>query len=72
MAIGQSEAIRHAVHSLWSTGVCAGLTDRQLLDRFSNAAAGEAEAAFDALVQRHGNMVLRVLPGRPGRPERRG
>jgi len=60
MAIGQSAAVRQAVHSLWSAGVCAGLTDSQLLDRFSSAPAEEAGAAFDALMQRHGPMVLRV------------
>src|SRR5262245_59663722 len=35
----------------------AGLTDRQLLERF---AAGREEAAFAALVWRHGTLVLGV------------
>ena len=60
MAIGQSTAVKQTVQSLWNAGVCAGLTDRQLLDRFSIAPAEEAGAAFEALVQRHGPMVLRV------------
>jgi RNA polymerase sigma factor (sigma-70 family) len=46
--------------TLFEVGVVAGLTDLQLLERF--AARGEvgAEAAFAALVERHGPMVLRV------------
>jgi RNA polymerase sigma factor (sigma-70 family) len=38
----------------------AGLTDRQLFDRFAMARDRSSEAAFEALVRRHGPMVLRV------------
>jgi len=37
----------------------AGWTDRQLLEKFRSGEA-DAEAAFRALVQRHGTMVLHV------------
>ena len=49
------------IESLYSVGVVVGLTDGQLLGRFVNR-RGEpaAEAAFAALVDRHGPMVLRV------------
>ena len=46
------------IDRLFEAGSMVGLTDRQLLDRFL---AGEsAEAAFEALVDRHGPMVRSV------------
>ncbi len=43
------------IDTLFESGSLVGLTDRQLLERF---VAGEgAEAAFEALVERHGPMV---------------
>jgi RNA polymerase sigma factor (sigma-70 family) len=47
----------HDLRTLFSLGTVAGLTDGQLLERF--ATRGD-EAAFAALVHRHGPMVLRV------------
>ena len=44
--------------SLFDGGSVAGLSDRQLLDRFAAARDAAGEAAFAALVARHGNMVL--------------
>ena len=41
-------------------GSVAGLTDGQLLDRFASRGGAGAEAAFEALVIRHGPMVARV------------
>ena len=41
-------------------GAVAGLTDGQLLDRFATRRGDAAEAAFEALVRRHGPMVARV------------
>jgi RNA polymerase sigma factor (sigma-70 family) len=38
----------------------AGLSDDELLGRFNAQRDGSAEAAFEALVRRHGPMVLRV------------
>lgn len=46
------------IDRLFETGTLVGLSDRQLLERF---VAGEsAEAAFEALVDRHGPMVRSV------------
>jgi RNA polymerase sigma factor (sigma-70 family) len=41
-------------------GVVGGLPDRQLVERFLNGSDDVSEAAFSALVHRHGPMVLRV------------
>ena len=38
----------------------AGMTDGQLLDRFTTRRGAAAESAFEALVARHGPMVARV------------
>lgn len=46
--------------TLYSAGVLGGLSDAQLLDRFLDGSEGAAEAAFMALVERHGPMVLRI------------
>ena len=46
--------------SLFGAGSVAGLTDGQLLDRFLKARDDAGEAAFAALVARHGPMVLGV------------
>ena len=45
---------------LFDEGPVAGLTDGQLLDRFATCRGRAAEAAFEALVARHGPMVARV------------
>jgi RNA polymerase sigma factor (sigma-70 family) len=49
--------LTQAIHVLFEEGTLAGLTDRQLLERFVTKAN---EAAFAALVARHGAMVLSV------------
>ncbi len=46
--------------TLFCSGTSSGLTDGQLLDRFVVCGGDMAEAAFAALVDRHGAMVLRV------------
>jgi RNA polymerase sigma factor (sigma-70 family) len=53
---GQANLLRH-LSSLLRPGGLAALSDRDLLDRF---AAGRDEAAFAALVHRHGGLVLGV------------
>jgi RNA polymerase sigma factor (sigma-70 family) len=45
---------------LFGAGTLCGLTDGQLLSRFTNGAPESAHAAFSALVDRHGGMVLGV------------
>jgi RNA polymerase sigma factor (sigma-70 family) len=48
------------IESLFDGGSVAGLSDRQLLERFIARRDGAGEAAFAALVSRHGPMVLHV------------
>ena len=46
--------------TLFQSGSAAGLSDRQLLERYSARRDDAGEAAFAALVARHGPMVLGV------------
>ena len=48
------------MHTLFDAGTVSGLSDRQLLQRFTGERGASAEAAFEALVLRHGPMVMRV------------
>lgn len=48
------------VQTLFSVGTVAALTDDYLLDSFLSRHEGAAEVAFEALVRRHGPMVLRI------------
>ena len=52
--------------SLFDAGTAGGLTDRQLLECFAAGRDPSAEAAFEALVLRHGPMVMRVCRGTLG------
>ena len=45
---------------LMASGTTTGLTDGQLLERFGDRRGSGAEAAFEALVARHGSMVRHV------------
>ncbi len=45
---------------LFATGVVGGLSDGELLERFLQDRSAAGEAAFRAIVERHGPMVLRV------------
>jgi RNA polymerase sigma factor (sigma-70 family) len=61
MAKGQSEAVLDDLpQGLLDAGTVAGVSDGQLLARFTAHRDGLAEIAFAALVRRHGPMVLRV------------
>jgi RNA polymerase sigma factor (sigma-70 family) len=58
----QAGKVVEQVRTLFSAGAVGGLTDGQLLERFARR-GGEgdaAEAAFAALIDRHGPMVLDV------------
>jgi len=60
VAIEQNSKVLRYIGAIFSEGVAAELTDRQLLERFASRANESAELAFTALVERHGRMVLRV------------
>src|SRR4051794_15340026 len=53
---GSGELV-HRLGGLFSDGTLAGLTEGELIDRFVR---GRDEAAFEALIARHGPMVLGV------------
>ena len=60
MARGRSDSVLRPLRVLLETGSVAGMTDGQLLERFAARRDGVAEAAFAAVVSRHGPMVLGV------------
>jgi RNA polymerase sigma factor (sigma-70 family) len=66
MSDARSSGLLRRVRTLFGSGVVAGLSDAELLERFrakratAEDAALAAEAAFAALVARHGPMVLGV------------
>jgi RNA polymerase sigma factor (sigma-70 family) len=60
MPVGLTGAVRKELRALYTVGAVGGLTDGHLLERFADR---RDEAAFEALVDRHGPMVLRVCRG---------
>ena len=60
MVAGPSVALVRDIQTLFDAGTVGGLSDRQLLERFTTARDGSSQAAFEVLVRRHGPMVLRV------------
>jgi RNA polymerase sigma factor (sigma-70 family) len=57
---GKSGSAPRYLTTLLEVGTTTGLTDGQLLDRFLDRRDESAEAAFAALLERHGGMVRRV------------
>jgi polysaccharide biosynthesis/export protein len=57
MAGGPSYSTLRDIQTLFETGTVAGMSDGQLLERFQSL---RDASAFEALVLRHGPMVLRV------------
>jgi RNA polymerase sigma factor (sigma-70 family) len=55
-----SASVTRQLVALFEDGSLAGLSDRQLIERFLARCDDSAEAAFAALVARHGPMVLGV------------
>jgi RNA polymerase sigma factor (sigma-70 family) len=55
----EAEAGRQ-LERVFGIGVVGGLSDAELLERFAAVDEGAAGAAFEAIVARHGPMVLRV------------
>ena len=60
MAQAAAGSIVRQVESLFEGGSMTGLTDAQLLQRFIARRDAAGEAAFAALVARHGPMVLNI------------
>jgi RNA polymerase sigma factor (sigma-70 family) len=57
---GLTDAVVRDFQTLLRGGSAAALTDGQLLERFNAGDEGLAAAAFAAIVERHGPMVLRL------------
>ncbi len=60
MAHLATASVVRQIESLFDGNSVAGLTDRQLLERFTTRRDAGAEVAFAALVARHGPMVLGI------------
>ncbi len=58
MASNSSATALRTIRELFTAGTVGGLTDRQLLERFTANDGDGAELAFASLVERHGPMVL--------------
>ena len=63
MTIRRLEDVAPQIRSLFVLGSPSGLTDGQLLGRFAAGDRPASGLAFEALVERHGPMVLRVCRG---------
>lgn len=60
MSSGTPGMLQRDLGALFESGSLTGLTDRDLVERVTGPLDAAAEAAFEALVTRHGPMVLRV------------
>jgi RNA polymerase sigma factor (sigma-70 family) len=60
MTQSASRSVVRQIESLFDGGSVSGLSDRQLIDRFNASKDVAGEAAFAAIVRRHGPMVLDV------------
>jgi RNA polymerase sigma factor (sigma-70 family) len=60
MAEGRGNGAPRYVRALFEAGTIGGLSDEELLGRFTGRRDEVAELAFAVLVERHGPMVLRV------------
>ncbi len=60
MATGESRPLARHLEQLWYTGTVSGLSDAELVKRFTSSVRPTAEAAFETLLGRHGPMVLGV------------
>jgi membrane fusion protein (multidrug efflux system) len=56
----RSRSVFQSIRALFGAGTAGGLSDGELLDRFTAGDGEGAELAFARLVERHGPMVLRV------------
>ena len=60
MRIEPPGIVLRRIRTLWEEGQVGALTDEQLLERFAGRRGEAGEAAFEALILRHGPMVLGV------------
>jgi RNA polymerase sigma factor (sigma-70 family) len=60
MANVHVQTLSEHLGTLFGSGTCAGLSDGELLDRFLSHRDEAGERAFEALMTRHGPMVLQV------------
>jgi RNA polymerase sigma-70 factor (ECF subfamily) len=60
MALNRQRTVPRSLRLLFHGGSLTGLTDGQLLERFAVREVETADAAFAALIDRHGSMVLRT------------
>jgi DNA-directed RNA polymerase specialized sigma24 family protein len=57
------DAVLDGLGTLFEGGTASGLSDGHLLERYLSRPDGAGEAAFAAIVKRHGPMVHRVCRG---------
>jgi RNA polymerase sigma factor (sigma-70 family) len=55
-----AESVSNDLDALFRFGVVGGVSDEQLLERFAAQTESGSEIAFDAIVRRHGPMVMGV------------
>jgi uncharacterized protein YccT (UPF0319 family) len=60
MATGQSRPLAQQLDRLWNSGTVSGLSDAELLRRYNVSKDQAAKQAFEALLNRHGPMVMGV------------
>jgi RNA polymerase sigma factor (sigma-70 family) len=60
MPHSSTQALSDQLQVLFDAGTCAGLTDGELIDRFRTSRDEGGDRAFEALVTRHGPMVIGV------------
>ena len=60
MMPAKTRAVGRRLEVLWTSGTFTGLSDAQLLGRFTGGGETTAEPAFRELVNRHGPMVMGV------------
>ena len=55
-----ADSVSHDLDALFRLGVVAAMSDEQLLERFAAQIESDSEIAFEAIVRRHGPMVMGV------------
>ncbi len=60
MATGESRPFAQHLERLWNSGTVSGLSDAELVKRFTTSKGPAAEQAFESLLGRHGPMVVGV------------